>query len=202
MKEKIVDKYKESIGKGQGTLGIILINIVIFIAINTVPNISEKFLLNYEISMILEKPWTLVTVFFSHEVYLHIIINMAIFFCFGLELEKITNEKTVVIVYVIAGLIGSLAFPFTRSVIERTGLIAGASAAVLGIVGAYTALRPNTVLLGSKAKNWVLAVFIFSILLATIYPQSLDSTVAHLAGVVVGLICGYRLRIKEVKIKN
>jgi len=199
MKEKIVEKYKESIREGQGTLVIILINIVLFIALNTIPNLREKLLMSYDISMILEKPWTLVTVFFSHEVHFHIIFNMALFFFFGSRLEKITNTKTVIVVYLIAGLVGSISFPFTRSMIQPTGLVAGASAAVLGIVGAFVTLRPNAVLLGSKAKLWVWALLIFSIISAVLHPQTLDSDIAHIAGVTVGLICGYWLKNKEAK---
>ncbi|WP_422486847.1 rhomboid family intramembrane serine protease [Gudongella sp. DL1XJH-153] len=199
MKEKIVEKYKESIRDGRGTLLTIFINIVLFIALNTIPSLREELLMSYEISMILEKPWTLITVFFSHEVYFHIIFNMALFFFFGLELEKITNTKTVISIYLVAGLLGSLTFLLTRSMIQPRGLIAGASAAVFGIVSAYAILRPNAVLLRSKAKLWVWALFIFSMLSATLHPQSLGSDVAHITGVAVGLICGHGLKNKEVK---
>ena len=201
-KKKIVDKYTESIRVGRGTLFIIFINIVLFIALNTIPSLRGNLLMNYEMSMILEKPWTLVTVFFSHEVYLHIILNMALLFFFGLELEKITNTKTVISVYLVAGLIGSLTFPLTRSMIQPTGLIAGASAAVLGIVGAYATLRPNVVLLGSKAKLWVLSLFIFSMILPILNPQTLDSSVAHITGAIAGIIFGYWIKTRKMKILN
>ena len=203
MKEKIVEKYKESIYKRQGTLVIIFINIVLFIALNTIPSLGENLLLNYEISMILEKPWTLITVFFSHENHLHILLNMLLFFFFGSKVEKITNAKTVVLVYLIAGVIGSLAFPFTsRFMIERTGLIAGASAAVLGIVAAFAAMRPNTIILKSKAKLWVFAALIFSIFSFILNPKTLDSDVAHMTGIFVGLISGYYFKNKENKVSK
>lgn len=70
--------------------------------------------------VILERPWTLVTVFFSHELPIHIIVNMALLFFFGLELEKATNAKTVILVYLAAGLIGSMTFPFTRVISSKT----------------------------------------------------------------------------------
>ncbi|MCC5910888.1 MAG: rhomboid family intramembrane serine protease [Clostridiaceae bacterium] len=198
----IVEKYKESIREGQGTLVIIFINIALFIALNTIPSLRENLLLSDEISTILEKPWALVTVFFSHEVHFHIILNMGLFFFFGLELEKITNAKTVIIVYLIVGLIGSLTFPFTRLIVQRTGLVAGASAAVYGVVGAFATLRPNVVLLGSKAKLWVLVMITLSILSLILHTQTLDSDVAHMAGIVVGVICGYWLKSKEAKVSK
>ncbi|HHV99822.1 MAG TPA: rhomboid family intramembrane serine protease [Clostridiaceae bacterium] len=199
MNEKIVGKHKEGISLGKGTLAIILINIVLFIALNTAPGLRENLLLNHEISMILEKPWTLITVFLSHEVFIHLIFNMGIFFFFGSRLEKITSAKTVAIVYLIAGLIGSITFLFTSLIVQRTGLMTGASAAVFGIVGTFATLRPNAVLLGSKAKLWTWVLVIFTVLLAVINPQTLGSAVAHVIGVFVGIICGYWLKNKEDK---
>lgn len=197
MNNKKVENYKEIIRDGQGTLVIIVINLIVFIALNIIPSLETKLLLNHEISLILEEPWTLVTVFFSHQVLIHIIFNMGLFFYFGSRLEKITNAKTVVMVYLIAGLMGSLAFPFTGLLIERTGLIAGASAAVMGVVSAFAVMRPSTVILKSKAKWWLLALIIFSVFSAILIPQSLDSGVAHLTGIFVGLISGYWINNKE-----
>lgn len=199
MNEKIMGKHKESISLGKGTLSIILINIVLYIALNTVLGLRENLLLNHEISMTLEKPWTLITVFLSHEVFIHLAFNMGIFFLFGSRLEKIASAKTVAIVYLIAGLIGSLATLFTRLIVQRTGLIAGASAAVFGIVGTFATLRPNAVILGSKAKLWMWVLVIFTVLLVVINPQTLDSAVAHVMGAFVGIICGYWLKNKEGK---
>ncbi len=199
MNEKIMGKHKEGISIGKGALAIILINIILFIALNIFPNLRENLLLNREISVTLEKPWTLITVFFSHEVFVHMLFNMGILFFFGSNLEKITSAKTVAIVYFIAGLIGSLTFLFTRLVVQRTGLMAGASAAVFGIVGMFAALSPNTAILGSKAKIWVAVFIIFTVVLAVQNPQTLDSAVAHIMGAFVGLIYGYWLKNKEDK---
>jgi membrane associated rhomboid family serine protease len=199
MNDNIMRKNKAAISIGKGTLAIILINIIMFIALNNVPNLRENLLLNHEISMTLEKPWTLITVFFSHEVIIHLVFNMGILFFFSSSLEKIANAKTVAVVYLIAGLMGSLSFLFIRLIIQQTGFMAGASAAVFGIVGAFAALRPNAVLLGSKAKLWALVLIIFTVLLAVMNPQTLDSAVAHVIGVFVGIICGYWLKSKEGK---
>jgi membrane associated rhomboid family serine protease len=194
MKEKMVEKYKESILVRKGTVAIIFINAMVFIALKLLPGLDINLFLNPEISMIQEKPWTLVTVFFSHEMIIHIILNMGILFYFGSKLEEITNAKTVVMVYFISGLMGSLTFPVTGLLIEQTGQIAGASAAVLGVVSAFTVMRPNTVVLKSKAKWWVLTLVVFSVISAIVIPQSLDSGVAHLMGIFAGLIYGFGLK--------
>jgi len=118
MSENTMRKNIEDISIGKGTLAIILINIVLFIALNIAPSLRENILLNREISMTLNKPWTLITVFFSHEVIIHLVFNMGIFFFFGSKLEKIANAKIVAIVYLIAGLIGSLTFLITRLIVH------------------------------------------------------------------------------------
>lgn len=199
MKGKMMGKHREGIFIGKGTLAIILINIVLFIALSVAPSLRENLLLNHEMSVILEKPWTLITVFLSHEAFIHLAFNMGIFYLFGPNLEKIANAKTVTIVYFIAGLIGSITLLFTRLIAQRAGLIAGASAAVFGIVGTFATLRPNTVLLGSKAKQWMWVLVIITVILAVLNPQTLDSAVAHVIGVVVGIIYGYWLKNKEDK---
>lgn len=60
-------------------------------------------------------------------------------------------------------------------------------------------MRPNTVLLGSKAKQWMWVLVIITVILAVLNPQTLDSAVAHVIGVVVGIIYGYWLKNKEDK---
>lgn len=199
MNKNIMGKYKEGIRLGKGAFAIILINIVLFIAINAAPDLKENLLLNHNIYVILEKPWTLITVFLSHEVFIHLAFNMGIFFFFGSGLEKIKSAKTVAIVYLIAGLIGSIALILTRLIVQRTGLIAGASAAVFGIVGTFATLRPNAVVLGSKAKLWMWVLVIFTVVFSVLNPQTLDSAVAHVIGTFVGISCGYWLKSKEIK---
>ncbi len=194
MKEQIAKKYKEGVREGKGVLAIIFTNIAMFIALNMIPSLREQLLLGQDINTILGQPWTLFTVFISHELFVHLILNMGILFFFGLELEKVTNSKTVIIVYVLAGLFGSITFPLTRMFIDRTGLIVGASAAVYGIVGAFGILRPDTVVLRAKGKMWVWALIFFSTLSVILDLQTLDSDVAHFAGLFLGVICGVWLK--------
>jgi membrane associated rhomboid family serine protease len=149
--------------------------------------------------MTLEKPWTLITVFLSHEAFIHLAFNMGLFFFFGSNLEKVADTKTLVIVYLLAGLVGSLTSLFTRLIVQRAGFIAGASAAVFGIVSTFSTLRPNTIILGSKAKVWTWVLIIFTVILAVLNPETLDSAVAHVIGAFVGIICGYWLKNKENK---
>ncbi|TVP92059.1 rhomboid family intramembrane serine protease [Alkalibacterium sp.] len=198
MRNKMLENRNEIILEGKGTIVILLINSVVFIALNIVPRLEETLLLSHQIPLIIEKLWTLITVFFSHQVLIHIVLNMGLLVYFGFSLERLTSAKSVAVIYFIAGLMGSLSFPLTGLIINGTGLIAGASAAVMGVVAAYSVLRPNVLILKSKAKWWTVALVAFSVVSAILLPDTLDSDIAHLAGILVGVISGFYIKKRIV----
>jgi len=189
------DTVKKGIGGYNATLTIIIVNIIVYIALITVPNITDVLLLDPD--NIMEKPWTLVTVFFSHEFFIHIFLNMIFFFIFSRKLEKLTNSATVFIIYLTCGFIGSLTFMPYAPLIGWSGPVVGASAAVWGVAAAFAAMRPENYIL--KAKHWIVALFIGNTVLLVLNPQAMIGATAHYAGIVVGLICGYLLKAKEQK---
>lgn len=184
---------------GNETKFIILLNIIVFIVILSIPSMKDKLFLNPHASLIISRPWTLVTVFFSHEVPLHIFLNMVLLFIFGTALEKITTPKTLFSLYIIAGLIGALVVVPVSTLFATQDLIAGASAAVFGIVTAFAVIRPNAQILGSKAKWWVLALFIFNVITIVLNSQAVIGSSAHLAGIMVGIVFGSWLKRNEIK---
>ena len=194
MQEDRIKKYRKRILRGKGTLFIILINMTVYLALTLLPDLRENLLLHREIGLILNKPWTLVTVFLSHEIPVHLLLNMILLFFFGWELEKNTNAKTIFLIYGLAGSMGSLSFPLVGIFFQREGISVGASAAVFGVVCAFAVLRPSSLVLFSKAKHWAGALSFVSIASLFIQPEFLDSAVAHLAGILTGVICGYYLK--------
>ncbi|MDF2606827.1 MAG: Rhomboid family protein [Bacillales bacterium] len=182
-------KLKEYSSK-PGTLIIILINILIYITLNFFPHLTDVFLLDP--NLVMDKPWTLLTAFFSHEVTIHALLNILLIFVFGAQLEKVTNAKEVVFSYFLCGLIGSLATLAYAPLIGWDGdPVAGASAAAFGIVAVYSVLEPNAIILKSKSKNWLIALFVVNLLLTIQNPQTSIGGAAHAAGIIVGLIYGY-----------
>lgn len=179
---------------GKGTIGIVVINIVVYILISLIPDLAENMLLSTEVNVIIQKPWTLVTVFFSHEILIHIVLNMLLLLIFGSELEKTTNKRTVFAIYILAGLSGSFVIIPVSNLIGNTMLIAGASASVFGIVAAYGVLRPDQLILRSKAKWWVISLILLNVVTIFIGSQTSDSSAAHLIGIFVGLAIGYLLK--------
>lgn len=199
MTEKMLEKNNVIIRNGKGTMLIILINLLVFIALNLMPDMDKNLLLNPEFSVILEKPWTLITVFFSHQILLHFMLNMVLLFIFGLELEKITNSKNVISLYLLAGIIGSSAIVPVSILTGSDDLIAGASAAVFALVAAFAVLRPDAAILKSKAKLWAVALFVFNIITFIINPEMSAGAVGHIAGILVGVIAGYFIKTYRFK---
>ena len=196
--------YKKYFSNNSAVLIIISINILVFIAINVFPNFRDIFLLNADPKTTLEKPWTLLTVFFSHELPIHVLINMFLILIFGSELYKETNAKVVYFVYILCGFISSISTLIYASLIGYNGgLIAGASAAAFGIVAAYAMLQPDVVILKSKSKYWLIALFIVNVILTIKNPQVSVGGPAHAVGILVGLLFGWILKKKSgVKSKN
>lgn len=179
---------------GNGTIGIVVINIFLYLMINFIPDLAENLLLSTDVNVILQKPWTLVTVFFSHKMHLHILLNMLLFLVFGSELEKITDKKTIFVIYFLAGLSGSLVIVPVSIIIGNTALIAGASASVFGIVATYAVLRPNDMIIKSKAKWWLRSLLILNVVTIFIGSNASDSSAAHLVGIFIGLVFGNLLK--------
>jgi membrane associated rhomboid family serine protease len=85
---------------------LLLLNIIIFIALNVSPGLASVFLLDP--SLVPERPWSLFTVFFSHELFIHILLNMLLLVVFGTLLEREANSRVLLGVYGLCGFIGSL----------------------------------------------------------------------------------------------
>ncbi len=195
---KMIENFKTIVQGSHATLTIIVINILVYITLNTVPNLADILLLDPD--LIFEKPWTLFSVFFSHEWFFHLLGNMGLLFVFGRPLEKITSSKSVLIVYLFTGFMGSLTFiPFAPLIGWTGGPVVGASAAVWGVVAAFAAMRPNTLILKGRAKYWAAALFIGNAVLLILDPQAMIGAAAHAAGIILGALCGFWLKTREPK---
>lgn len=188
MKKKHFSRYP-------ATWTLLLVNIILFLALNVSPGLVDVFLLDP--SVVTERPWTLVTVFFSHELLVHILLNMLLLFVFGTRLEARASAGVLTGVYVLCGFLGSLSILSYASALGYSGgPVAGASASAFGVVAAYGALQPNALVLKSKSIHWVIALFIVNALLTIQNPQVSVGGPAHAVGIIVGWVCGYLLRRK------
>lgn len=128
---------------------IIMINIWIFLLWNFYGYIHPEFMINnFLVSWTLlsqGRVWTLLTSVFSHNMFLHIFINMFVFFNFGLIVESYLGSFRFLIFYLVAGMIGSLVHSLVCAyLLHQPNLMAlGASGAISGVVMLFALLYPK-----------------------------------------------------------
>lgn len=133
--------------------------------------------------------WRLFTCMFLHIGLIHLAFNMWVLWDLGHLVERMTGNIGFLLLYVVSGLIGSLA-----SVVWNHNVIsAGASGAVFGVFGAFLAyifLRKDTIPreILVELRNSGL-VFLFYNLVIGFSVKGIDMA-AHLGGLGGGLLCG------------
>ena len=108
---------------------------------------------------------------FSHELLIHIALNMFLLLVFGTRLEKAADARVLFSVYVLCGFLGSLTIPAYASVIGYAGGPIAGALHLPGVAAACAALQPDAAVLKSKAKHWIVALFIVNALLTVQNPH-------------------------------
>ena len=155
----IIDEFKNAWKKrDNGLIQIILINIIVFVLINLIRvflTISQQidiyeFILSQvalpsSIGTFLLKPWTLITYFFVHERFFHVLFNMLFLYWFGKLIYDFLGNHKLINLYVMGGIFGGLLYILFYNMIplysERVdqSILIGASAGVFAVVvGAAT----------------------------------------------------------------
>ncbi len=195
MVESILKKIKNSSFNSPATNILISLNVLNFIIIYIFPNSGKVLLLDPQ--KLTQTPWTLISVFFSHEVLYHLLVNMGLLFIFGVELEKAVDARNVFFIYVLTGFLGSITIVLYSVIIQWTGPVAGASAATFGIAAAFAAISPNNIILKGKVKHWVLSLFIVNIIVTMLNPQVSVAAPVHALGIISGFISGLWIKRKN-----
>jgi len=136
--------------------------------------------------------WRLFTSMFVHFGLVHIALNMWVLAALGPRVERLFGSTCYVILYVFAGLCGSLASLWWHPWINS----AGASGAIFGVIGGLLAfaINPATRLPASITTNerTSAVVFIFYNLIYGFGHQGIDNA-CHIGGLVGGLMMGWLL---------
>jgi len=144
---------------------------------------------------LLTKPWTLITYFFTHEGFFHILFNMLNLYWFGMLLNEYLGSRRLLSLYVLGGLAGGLLFILMYNLLpgftQRSGQLIGASASVLAIVVAAATLLPNftfnLLLFGPvKIKYIAAALVLMSWAFAHESSGNAGGNIAHLGGAFIG----------------
>jgi membrane associated rhomboid family serine protease len=132
--------------------------------------------------------WRLFTAMFLHVGLLHVALNAYFFWLFGRMVEASFGRTWMVLIYVVAGFLASVASYAFGPV---TTLAVGASGAISGVFGAFIAYNYRRRQHAMNAANLRLAltVIVLNAVIAIGY-SSIDWR-AHVGGLVAGFALGY-----------
>jgi len=207
----IMDEFKNAFTlPDNGLMQIIFINVAVFIAFmiakvilvlsggeSIYDTLLSFVVMPASISAFLHKPWTLITYFFMHEGFMHIIINMLFLYWFGTIIKDFLGGAKIISLYVLGGIAGGLFYLFIYNFIpffeDRVSLsvMLGASAGVYAVVVGAATLTPNFtmhLLFFGPVRIKYIALFYVLMSFAQSTGANAGGNLAHLGGAAVGFI--------------
>ncbi|MBC3541339.1 rhomboid family intramembrane serine protease [Rufibacter sediminis] len=205
----IFDDIRSAFSKGNNALHqLIFINVVVFAALiilRTVMTLSGSggtfaYLMTFlsmpsNLQLFALRFWTIITYFFTHLEFFHILFNMLNLYWFGMLIREYLGDKRLVNLYVLGGLAGGLIYLLSYNTIPYLQLRAegsfmmGASGSVIAVMVAAATLLPNytfnLILIGPiRIKYIALVMVLLSISGAT--GGNAGGNIAHLGGALLG----------------
>ena len=149
--------------------------------------------LSSDVTEVLFKPWTLLSYFFFHAGFFHLLFNMIVLNFAGRIFLTFFNQKQFLGLYLLSGIFSGLIFILFFSVLMqgRTSAIVGASGAIMAILVAtatYSPFMNLRLLLIGNVKLWQFTFVILLLDLIQIFTENTGGHVAHLAGAFFGFI--------------
>jgi membrane associated rhomboid family serine protease len=179
------------------TFALIALNVLLFLVATALgggflksnPEVMIRLGTDYTPLTLAGQWWRLLTSIFLHFGLLHISLNMWALYVNGRVAERIFGNLRYLVIYLVAGLCGSVASLWWHPIVNG----AGASGAIFGILGAMLAffLKREGGVPASVIKTQMTSVGVFvaySLLNAARY-QGIDNA-AHLGGLLGGFIMG------------
>lgn len=125
--------------------------------------------------------WQLLTAIFVHINLVHLIFNLFWIYILGCRAEKTFGKILYLIIYVLSGLFGNI---LTLLLLPPLTISAGASGAVFGIFGAL-------IMFEGVHSRGIFAALTYAFLIFMMNIGFGINIIAHLGGLIVGLIIGY-----------
>ncbi len=207
----IIEDFKnEWRKKDNGLIKIILINVILFIGISfiqvimTISGLSSffnifinKLMLPASFNIFIFQPWSIITYFFLHLNFMHILWNMLFLYWFGKIIQDNIGNNALISLYVLGGIIGGLLFMAIYNIIpyysERVpeSLMLGASAGVFSVVVGSATLLPNFsfyLLLIGPVRIKYIALFYVLLSFFDVAGSNAGGEIAHMGGAIIGYI--------------
>ncbi|CAB3290158.1 Rhomboid family protein [Methanocaldococcus lauensis] len=159
-------------------------------------------------NLVIHMPWQIITSIFMHANITHLLINMFVLFLFGTYLEKIIGSKKYLLIFLLSGIVGNLAYVIYAYITGDFIPSVGASGAIFGILGTLAVIAPNLRVVVFPLPIPVsirIAVVLFALIDLILLPYSMKTGIAHithLTGLITGIIFGLYLHKKYKHIND
>ena len=176
-----------------------LVCVIVYFLQMFISGFTDFFVLNlkaiYEFQI-----WRLVSAIFLHGSPVHLIYNLFALLLFGLILEKLIGSRNFLIVFFASGIVGNLiGVNFYSSSL-------GASGAIYGIIGCITLVNPMMMVwaFGLLVPMFVAAsLWVIGDIMGVFGFGGADvGYIAHLSGVLIGIVFGLVFRVLYKKKKS
>ena len=212
----IWDDIKRSFRSGSSLTRLIYINVAVFIMVNLVyllfflSGVQDQRIafirwlaVPADLSILITRPWTLITYMFLHEEIFHILFNLLILFWFGRIFLEYLDPRKLLGVYILGGLTGALTYILAYNLFPvfsqqlPLSVALGASASVMAIVFAISVYVPNHTInllfIGPTRLKYIALVAILLDLIQ-IPGGNVGGHIAHLGGALFGALFIVRFR--------
>ncbi|MDR0713943.1 MAG: rhomboid family intramembrane serine protease [Bacteroidales bacterium] len=207
---------KRVFGSWDVLMQIIAVNVAVFVFYHVIHlffilfSIEDQFAVDAwlaapaDLSVLVRRPWTVVSSMFFHTEWLHILFNMLWLFWFGHIFRRYFDKNLLLNVYLLGGLAGVFLFVFSYNVfpvfsLERhLSILLGASAGVLAVVTGIACYVPNyrinLLFFGQVRLIYVAAASIVLDLVSISMNENAGGHIAHLGGAFFGWIFAVNIR--------
>jgi rhomboid protease GluP len=140
--------------------------------------------------------WQLITSMFVHANIAHLAGNMSFLFIFGLRAEEMFSMPEYLLIYFLSGLTGNFLTLLLTPIFGFDIVSVGASGAIFGIFGAVTIYLRRAV--GAS----IITALMYAVFLLLISSGPSVNNLAHLGGLIIGLLIGYLLATRRRRVRR
>lgn len=210
----ILEKLKTAFRNGTALTQLIFINVGVFVLLQTVLivfrlfNVPADFIVGYltlpaDLSALLLRPWSVLSYMFLHEEFFHILFNMFALYWFGKLFLMFHNEKQLIGLYLVGGLVGAAVyvaafnlFPYFQPVVP-VSVVLGASGSIMAIIVATAIQSPNMemrIMFIGNVKLKYIAIIAVLMSFFGVTSNNAGGEIVHLGGALAGYIFIVSLR--------
>ncbi len=201
-KKELLHKYK--------TLNVaeklIAINLVVFILFGLTSFLFKTnflfdwFVLSKEASVLISKPWSIITYSFLHQGLIHFAMNMVMLYYVSKLFFSRFSAKLFLNTYLLGALVGGVLFLLSYNLFpvfnNQMGFLVGASASVMAVLIFICASLPQmeVAVFTFKIKLWQLGAFFVVLDLVQIPNGNSGGHIAHIGGALLGYLYATQLK--------